>query len=153
MKHLCVNCGYIYDEMIGEVEDWISQWSKLEDIRETFICPSCFESSENFQEITPHIHSLDDEKDLLGIEAEHIPKVEFLEDWFIKIEVNHPSEESHFLWNIWIYDEYGDLVYEEFFKPWNPAYLEFDISDLDNFEIRTSCSLHWIFSKKISNEN
>jgi len=69
--------------------------------------------------------------------------IEFLDDNTVKIEANHPSEESHFLWNIWIYDEYGDLVYEEFFKPWEPAYLEYDISDLDEYEIRTQCSLHW----------
>ena len=153
MKHLCTNCGYIYDEINGEVEDWIDYGTKLDDIRESFVCPSCFESSENFQEITPHIHSLDDKEDILGIELEHIPIIEKLDSWEIKIEVNHPSEQSHFIWNIWIFDEYWDLVYEEFFKPWEPAYLEFNISDLDDFEIRVSCSLHWIFSKKISNEN
>ena len=151
MKHLCTNCGYIYDEINWEVEDWIDYWTKLDDIRENFVCPSCFETCDNFQEITPHIHSLDDEKNLLWIEAEHIPIIEFLDDNTVKIEVNHPSEESHFLWNIWIYDEYWDLVYEEFFKPWEPAYLEYDISDLDEYEIRTQCNLHWIFSKKIEN--
>ena len=151
MKHLCTNCWYIYDEINWEIEDWIDYWTKLDDIRETFVCPNCFESSENFQEITPHIHSLDDEGDILWIEAEHIPLVEFLENWEIKIEINHPSEESHFIWNIWIYDSFWDLVYEEFFKPWEPAYLEFDVSDLDEFEIRIQCSLHWIFSKKYSN--
>ena len=153
MKYLCTNCNYIYDEMIGEIGDWIEYGSKLENMQDTFICPSCFEWVENFQEITPHIHSLNDEKNLLWIEVEHTPIIEFLDDNTVKIEVNHPSEESHFLWNIWIYDEYGDLVYEEFFKPGEPAYLEYNISDLDEYEIRTTCSLHWIFSKKYSNEN
>lgn len=148
MKHLCINCNYIYNEIIGEVEDWIKQWTKLDSIREKFVCPSCFESSENFQEITPYINSLDNWEFLLLIELEHTPKIDFLDSWFIKIEVNHSSEESHFLWNIWIYDEYGELVYEEFFRPWEPAYLEFNISDLDDFEVRTECSLHWVFSKK-----
>ena len=151
MKHLCINCGYIYDEINGEVEDWIEYWTKLDDIRDKFVCPSCFESSDNFQEITPHIHSLDDWEDILWIEVEHIPVIEVLDNWDIKIEVNHPNESTHFVWNIGIYDEYWDLVYEEFFKPWEPAYLEFNISDLDEYEIRTQCSLHWIFSKKFNN--
>lgn len=147
MKHLCTNCNYIYDEMIWEIWDWIEYWTKLDNIRENFVCPSCFETSENFQEINPVIHSLDDDN-LIWIEYEHIPNIEFLDDDLIKIEVIHPDEESHFLWNIWIYDSFWDLVYEEFFKPWEPAYLEFDISDLDDFEVRTQCSLHWVFSKK-----
>jgi len=151
MKHLCTNCGYIYDEINGEVEDWIEYWTKLDDIREKFVCPSCFESSDNFQEITPYVQSLDDWEDILGIEIEHIPNVDISDNWEIKIEINHSSEESHFIWNIEIYDEYGDLVYEEFFRPWEPAYLEYDISDLDDFEIRVQCSIHWIFSKKFEN--
>jgi rubredoxin len=151
MKHLCTNCNYIYDEMVWEIGDGVEYWTKLDDIREKFVCPSCYEGSENFQEITLHIHSLDDEDDILGIELEHLPIIEILENWEIKIEVNHPDEENHFLWNIWIYDEYWDLIYEEFFKPWEPAYLEYDISDLDEYEIRTQCSLHWIFSKKFEN--
>ncbi len=149
MKHLCINCNYIYDEIIGEIWDWIEQWTKLDDIRENFVCPSCFESSENFQEITPYIHSLDNETNVFWIELEHLPIIKLLDNWEIKIEVIHPNEDSHFLWNIAIFDEYWDLVYEEFFKPWEPAYLEYNISDLDDFEIRTTCSLHWIFSKKI----
>lgn len=148
MKHFCTNCNYIYDEMIWEIGDWIEYGTKLENMQDTFICPSCFEGIEYFQEIIPHIHNLDNEKDFIWIEIEHIPKIEFLDEESIKIEVNHPDEESHFLWNIGIYDEYEDLVYEEFFKPWEPAYLEYDISDLDNFEIRTQCSLHGVFSKK-----
>jgi desulfoferrodoxin (superoxide reductase-like protein)/rubredoxin len=149
MKYLCINCNYIYDEMIWEIGDWIDYWTKLDDIREWFICPSCYEWEENFQEITPHINSLDEERWVLQAELEHLPIIELLDDWAIKIEVNHPWEESHFLWNIWIYDEYWDLIYEEFFKPWEPAYLEYDISSLDDFEIRTQCSLHGIFSKKL----
>lgn len=147
MKHLCVNCWYIYDEINWEIEDGIDYGTKLDNIRETFVCPHCFESSENFQEIKEIVHSLDN-KNLLEIEKQHFPNVQFLEDWYIKIEVNHPSEKEHFIWNIAIYDEYWDLVYEEFFKPWEPAYLEYDISDLDDFEIRVSCNLHWVFSKK-----
>ena len=150
MKYLCTKCNYIYDEMIGEVEDWINPWTKFDNLWDNFLCPQCNELSEYFQEITPHVHSLDEEF-MVGIEAEHIPHIAKLDNWFIKIEVNHPDETSHFVWNIWIYDEYWDLVHEEFIKPWDPAYLEFDISDLDEYEIRVSCSLHWIFGKKFEN--
>jgi len=151
MRYLCTHCNYIYDEILGEVEDWISPWTKLDSIKDVFCCPSCYESIDNFQEIIEQVNSFDTDDNIIWIEYEHFPFVEKLEDWFIKIEVKHPDEKSHFLWNIWIYDEYWDLVYEEFFKPWEPAYLEFDVSDLDEYEIRTFCSLHWAFSKKFEN--
>ena len=152
MKHLCTNCGYIYDEINWEIEDWIDYWTKLDDIRENFVCPNCFESSENFQEIIPYLHSLDDEKNLSAVEKEHIPQVESLWNGEVRIDVNHPMEKEHFIWNIWIYDEYWDLVYEEFFKPWDVAYLEYDVSDLDKYEVRVQCNIHWFFSKWFFNE-
>ena len=151
MKYLCTHCNYIYDEILGEVEDWISPWTKLSSMQDIFTCPSCYESIDNFQEIREQINSFDTDKNIIWIEYEHFPFIEKWEDWFIKIEVKHPNEESHFLWNIWIYDEYWDIVYEEFFKPWEPASLEFDVSDLDEYEVRTGCSLHWVFSKKFEN--
>ena len=151
MKYLCIHCNYIYDEILWEKEDWIEPWTKLESMKDTFVCPSCYETMDNFQEINPQINSFDTDQNILGIEYEHFPFVEKSDNWIIKIEVKHSSEDTHFLWNIWIYDEYWDLVYEEFFKPWNPAILEFDVSDLDEYEIRTECSLHWVFSKKFEN--
>ena len=150
MKYLCTKCNYIYDEMIWEVEDWIECGTRFDNLWDNFFCPQCNESWEYFQEITPYVHSLDEEL-MVWIEAEHMPIIEKLDNWFIKIEVNHPDEESHFVWNIWIYDEYWDLVHEEFIQPWNPAYLEFDTSDLDEYEIRVQCSVHWIFGKKFEN--
>ncbi len=150
MKYLCTKCNYIYDEMLWEKEDKIEYGTQFDNLWDNFFCPQCNESGEYFQEITPYVHSLDEDS-LVGIEAEHIPFIEKLADGFIKIEVHHPDEEEHFVWNIWIFDEYWDVVYEEFIKPWNPAYLEFDVSDLDEYEIQVSCSLHGVFRKKFEN--
>ncbi len=147
MKCLCTKCGYIYDEMMWEKEDWIDYWTKFDSLWDNFICPQCGEWGEYFQEINPHIHSLDDQN-FIWIELEHTPIIEELDNGFIKIEVEHPDEQDHFIWNIGIFDEYWELVYEEFIQPGTPAYLELDVSDLDEYEVRVQCSLHWIFGKK-----
>ena len=148
MQYLCTNCNFIYDEMTGEPEDGIPAWVKLSSLEWHITCPNCNESGDYFQEITQHVHSLDEEH-LLPFELEHIPKIEQLDDGYIKIESNHPNEAEHFIGNIWIYDEYWDLFHEEFFKPWTWVYLEVDVSDLDEYEVRMQCSLHGVFGKKV----
>lgn len=150
MKYLCTKCNYIYDEMLWEVDDGVEFWTKFENVGDHFSCPNCYESSEYFQEVQMHVHSLDEDF-LLWIEAEHIPIIDVLEDWMIKITVNHPDEDSHFVWNIWIYDEYWDMVYEQFFTPDMPVYLEYDVSDLEEYEVRVQCNIHGTFWKKVMN--
>lgn len=151
MRYLCTGCQYIYDEDRGEIDDNIRPWTKFDNLWDVFICPGCGELPEVFHEIKEEINYLW-EIPFDAIEAEHFINTEIWDDWNLTITIwkwaFHPVWAEHRITSIWIYDEYWDLVYEEFFKPWNPAYLEFDISDLDDFEIRTTCSLHGVFSKK-----
>jgi desulfoferrodoxin (superoxide reductase-like protein) len=58
---------------------------------------------------------------------------------------NHPNEESHFISSIQLFDEYGDLVEEKFLNPSDNWIAIFDDYDLDEFEIRVICNLHWVF--------
>lgn len=151
MRYLCTNCSYIYDEDKGEVDDWISPWTKFEDLGDIFCCPSCWEKCDLFHEIKEEINYLS-EIPFDSLEAEHFINTEF--SWN-KISISVWKWESHPIWlehrisSIWIYDEYWDLVYEEFFTKNTEAKLEFDISDLDDFEIRAKCSIHWVWGLKI----
>jgi rubredoxin len=149
MKHLCTRCGYIYDEMMWEQAEGIPFGTTLESMEWIFYCPNCDASSELFQWVPPYIHSLD-ESFLLSIEHEHEPLIEHGEDGYIHLRFDHNQDNEHFVWNIWIFDEYWDMVHQEFFDPWKEIIAEFDVWGLDEYEIRIECSVHGIFSKKIS---
>ncbi len=40
-KYICVPCGYIYDEAIGDPDGWLEPWTKFEDIPDSWVCPIC----------------------------------------------------------------------------------------------------------------
>jgi len=40
MKYECV-CGYVYDEVVGDVDNGIEPGTKWEDVPEDFACPEC----------------------------------------------------------------------------------------------------------------
>ena len=152
MRYLCTACNYIYNEDLGEKEDWIKAWTKFEDLKDNFVCPSCWELPEAFYGITEEVNYLwDSPKDAL--EAEHFINIEKLDEKEIRISVwfweFHPTWEEHRITSIGIYDEYGDLVYKQFFMPAEEPILEFDVSDLWEYEIRAICSIHGVWGRKV----
>lgn len=40
-KYICIPCGYIYDESIGDPDSWIEPGTKFEDIPNDWYCPVC----------------------------------------------------------------------------------------------------------------
>jgi rubredoxin/desulfoferrodoxin (superoxide reductase-like protein) len=151
MKYLCVNCNYIYDEDLWDKTEWIKSWTKFEKLWDSFVCPVCGEYKDSFHWIKDEVIYLEDfPKDWL--EAEHFILSKKLDNWKTRFTVwfseNHPSWEEHRISSIWIYDEYGDIVYEEFFEAWEEAILDFDVSDLDEYEIRARCLIHWVWGRK-----
>lgn len=44
-------CDYIYDEALGDPEQGVAPGTKLEDIPEEWLCPSCGAGKEVFKEI------------------------------------------------------------------------------------------------------
>lgn len=152
MRYLCTNCSYIYDEDRWEVGDDISSWTKFEDLWDLFVCPVCWELPEVFYEIKEEINYLS-KIPFDFIESEHFINIEFFWENNIKITVwkweSHPTWYEHRITSLWIYDEYWDLVYENFFNEDDEAILEFDISDLDDFEVRARCSIHGVWWIKI----
>lgn len=41
-KYECPDCGYIYDETVGEPHEGYPAGTKWDDLPESFPCPECF---------------------------------------------------------------------------------------------------------------
>ena len=50
-KWMCVVCGYIYDEATGEPEEGIEAGTRWEDVPETWTCPDCGATKDDFEMI------------------------------------------------------------------------------------------------------
>jgi rubredoxin len=150
MRYLCTSCNYIYDESIWDKEEGVKSGTKFENLWDNFCCPVCGELSEEFHEITEEINYID-ENNLLWMEMEHFINIE-IKSWNLEVKIGkwdfHPSWEEHRISQISLYDEYWDFVEERFFVSGQEAFAEFDISDLDDLEIRIRCTLHWVWGRK-----
>lgn len=50
-KYICIVCGWIYDELKGYPEEGIQPKTKWKDISNSFKCPDCGMSKNDFQMI------------------------------------------------------------------------------------------------------
>jgi rubredoxin len=50
-KWMCVVCGYIYDEAAGEPEEGIAAGTRWEDVPDTWTCPDCGTTKDDFEMI------------------------------------------------------------------------------------------------------
>lgn len=41
MKYECTACGYIYDEVLGDVDGGLAPGTLFADIPDTWVCPVC----------------------------------------------------------------------------------------------------------------
>ncbi len=48
-KYVCVVCGYIYDEELGDPENGIAPGTKWEDVPEDYMCPLCGVGKDQFE--------------------------------------------------------------------------------------------------------
>lgn len=48
-KWRCLICDYVYDEALGAPDDGIAPGTRWEDVPETWTCPDCGASKEDFQ--------------------------------------------------------------------------------------------------------
>ena len=46
---MCVVCGFVYDEALGLPEDGIAPGTRWEDIPDTWTCPDCGVSTDDFE--------------------------------------------------------------------------------------------------------
>ena len=148
MKHMCVSCNYIYDESMWDEDEGIPFATKIENIEK---CPVC-EESDSFQWIIEEVNYAEDENYRQFIERDHVPDLH-IEGNILEVCVGikaHPMEVEHRITSIALYDEYGDLIQEEFLNQNDSPSKEFDISEFDDFEVRASCNIHGVWGKKYS---
>lgn len=48
-KYICVVCGYIYDEEVGDPDNGVPAGTKFEDIPEDWVCPLCGVTKSDFE--------------------------------------------------------------------------------------------------------
>ena len=145
MKYLCTNCNYIYDKSLWYEEENIEIWTELDK------CPIC-EEYDIFQWIEEEINYIIDDN-LWVLEIDHFPEVQINNNKLIVTIWNeiHPMWEEHRIASVSLYDEYSDLIEEKYLEKQTEAIIEFDFDNLDEFEIRVQCSIHWIWWKKFKN--
>ena len=51
-KYMCVICGFIYDEAAGRPEDGIAPGTLWGEVPETWRCPDCGASKDDFELLT-----------------------------------------------------------------------------------------------------
>ena len=49
-KYTCSVCGYVYDEEKGDAAGGIAPGTKFEDLPDTWVCPVCGASKDDFEE-------------------------------------------------------------------------------------------------------
>lgn len=156
MRFLCANCWHIYDESLGEETDGIDPGTGIDEIPEDIHCPSCDGSFDDFSVIEDEVIYADDMNKLSHIEREHMPRIIHLDDQKVEVcigeeEEMHPSGEDHRVTAIYLVDDEWHIVEEVFIMTYEDPVAEFDISGLDDFEIRASCSQHGLWGTGLIN--
>jgi rubredoxin len=149
MRFLCVNCSYIYDESLWEESDGIEAGTGIDEISEDIHCPSCDWSFEDFSPIEDEVLYAENPKYLNQIEKEHIPSIVYQDSERVEVQVweeMHPVWDDNRITSIYLVDDEWHIVEEIFIMEEEDPVAEFDISGLDLYEIRASCSRHWLWS-------
>lgn len=48
-KYTCSICGFVYDEALGDPDNGIAAGTKWEDIPDSWVCPLCGASKDQFE--------------------------------------------------------------------------------------------------------
>jgi rubredoxin len=48
-KWMCTNCGWIYDETLGDAPGGIAPGTRWEDVPESWVCPDCGATKAQFE--------------------------------------------------------------------------------------------------------
>lgn len=147
MKYLCTNCSYVYEESFWDEVEWIEAWTKIESFD---ACPVCDEF-DTFHHI---------EEEIIYIEEDTGDALELLhfidatkQDWTIQVTIwnnIHPMWKEHRISWVWLFDEYWELLEEEFLWVESDLSIDFYDYDLDDFEIRVKCNEHNLFARKFA---
>ncbi len=152
MIYICTHCSnYSYDESRWDKVECLETGTLFDYIDFDFTCPTCGASKDFFLSIKEEVLEANDKNNLSYLEKAHIPKVEIKwEECTVEVGYDiHPMIEEHYVYSIWLYDEYWDLVEEKLLTFEDEPIANFDISDFDEFEIRSRCNNHWVWTSWI----
>lgn len=154
MQYQCTNCFYVYDENLWEPDADIEANTSFLDLPDSFYCPNCFSSKEDFISPKEEIIYLDKDSSTI-VEAIHYPKMNIVWDEleFEIWEEPHPVTPEHFIKKVALFDNVGDILEEKKFNSKTKPAWKFDLSYLDEFEIRVYCNHDWVFSTGILERN
>lgn len=48
-KYICIVCGYVYDEAVGDPDNGVEPGTKFEDIPDDWVCPLCGVTKTDFE--------------------------------------------------------------------------------------------------------
>ncbi len=149
MRFLCVNCWYIYDESLGDETDGIDVGTCIDEINEETHCPGCDGSFEDFSPIEDEVLYAEDPDNMDHIEKEHVPYIVYQDTQKVEVQIGedmHTVGDDDRITAIYLVDDEWHIVEEIFIMPDEDPVAEFDISGLEFFEIRSSCSRHGLWS-------
>lgn len=151
MKYHCVWCDYIYDEKNGDEDLWIPDKTLFSQLPNDFFCPFCDTHKDDFVILDEAIHYPMNKDYLTGLEAEHYPFYEIVDDvlTYQIQETQHPNDKEHFIYKIALIDESWDEIASQEFAVWEPYTWSFDIDYLDSFELRIFCFKDGVYSTGI----
>lgn len=50
-KYVCVVCGYVYNEELGDPDNGIAPGTKWEDVPDDYVCPLCGVGKDQFEKV------------------------------------------------------------------------------------------------------
>ncbi len=147
MKYTCTNCRYVYNPYFWDEEQEIEAWTDFFAISEDRLCPVCGSVKDDFIELIQEVNEPWNIDDMIPQEEQHIPFYKIENDKVIITiwteDEPFVKDDVHFVEYVWIYDEYWELIdWIDFPDTDNDIIM--DLPD-EEFEVRASCSLHWIW--------
>ncbi|EKE29119.1 MAG: acyl-CoA dehydrogenase protein [uncultured bacterium (gcode 4)] len=149
LKYHCTNCWYVYNPYIWDPEQEAEPGTDFESLNEDWLCPVCAEWKDFFVELAQSVHEISDIEDLLPQEETHVPFYTE-EDGKLLVEMwteDNPfvQDDVHFVEYIGVFDENWDpfeIIDMPNLENWP---LVFELPDYEFWELRASCSLHWVW--------
>lgn len=150
MRFLCTNCGHIYDEALGDLSEGIGPGTNIDMlVNEDIHCPACDGSFDDYSPIEDEVLYAEKADRKNELEKEHIPYIVYRDHEKIEVQVGeemHATDDEDRITAVYLVDDEGHIVEEVFIMPEEDPVCEFDISGIDLFELRASCSRHGLWS-------
>ena len=107
-RYLCVPCGYIYDEELGDPDWWLKPGTKYDDIPDDWVCPVCWAAKKDFIPLDSQFNPKENENHEL---IWKVYKKKYLTEDVIELQIFLDQNIQVFAWqfcNIMVKNSDGD---------------------------------------------